>query len=157
MKPNIGITNKKLNEVNALLSIVLANQVTVYTKTRKFHWNVSGGNFMEFHKLFENQYKQLEASIDEVAKRIGKLGGKAIGTMQEFGKLSSIKEHPGKNPTSKEMIAELLNDHETVINHLRKSVDQCSQKHDDVGTADLLTKLMEEHETIAWTLRRYLN
>lgn len=157
MKPNIGISEKKLHAVNELLSVVLADQVTLYTKTRKFHWNVGGESFMELHKLFEGQYKLLEESIDEVAERISKLGSKTIGTMQEFGKLSSIKEHPGKYPSSKEMILELLKDHEIVIVQLRKSVNDCAEKHKDAGTADLLTGLMEEHETIAWTLRRYLH
>jgi len=157
MKPNIGIPEKKLTAVTDLLSEALANEVTLYTKTRKFHWNVSGESFMELHKLFENHYKQLEESIDEVAERIGKLGSKAIGTMAEFGKLSAIKEQPGKYPSSKEMIKELLTDHETIIVMLRKAVDDCTEKHKDVVTADFLTGLMEQHETISWTLRRYLN
>lgn len=157
MKPNIGIPEKKLTAVIELLSVVLAGGVILYTKTRKFHWNVGGESFMELHKLFENQYKQLEESIDEIAERISKLGGKTIGTMQEFSKLSGIKEYPGKYPSSKEMIKELLKDHETVIVQLRKYVDDCSEKYNDAGTADLLTSLMEAHETIAWTLRRYLN
>jgi starvation-inducible DNA-binding protein len=157
MKPNIGITKKDMEAVTELLSVVLADEATLYTKTRKFHWNVSGESFMELHKLFEGQYKQLEESIDVTAERISKLGGKTIGTMEEFKKLSAVKEHPGKYPSSKEMIHELLQDHETVIIQLRKSVDHCSEKHHDAGTADFLTGLMEEHETIAWTLRRYLN
>lgn len=157
MKPNIGISEKKLHAITEVLSVVLADQVTLYTKTRKFHWNVSGESFMELHKLFENQYKQLEESIDEVAERISKLGAKTIGTMQEFGKLSAIKEHPGKYPSSKEMIRELLEDHETIIVQLRKFVDDCNEKYKDAGTTDFLTGLMKEHETIAWTLRRYFN
>lgn len=157
MKPNIGISEKKLSAITELLSTVLADEVTIYTKTRKFHWNVSGESFMELHKLFENQYKITEESIDLVAERIGKLGGKTIGTMSEFGKLATIKEHPNKYPTSKAMLKELLDDHETVIVQLRKFVDVCDEKHNDAGTADFLTGLMEEHETIAWTLRRYLN
>ena len=157
MKAKIGISEKKLNGVTDLLSTVLAGEVTLYTKTRKFHWNVGGESFMELHKLFENQYKQLEESIDEVAERISKLGSKAIGTMSEFKELSAVKEHPGKYPSSKEMIKELLDNHETVIVQLRNSVEDCSVKFKDAGTADLLTGLMEEHETIAWTLRRYLN
>ena len=40
---------------------------------------------------------------------------------------------------------------------LRKSIEDCSEKFKDAGTADFLTGQMEEHETIAWTLRRYLN
>jgi starvation-inducible DNA-binding protein len=155
MKPNIGISEKKLDAVTDLLSEALANAVTLYTKTRKFHWNVSGESFMELHKLFESHYKQLEASIDEIAERISKLGSKAIGTMEEFGKLSTVKENPGKYPSSKEMIKELLTDHETIIVMLRKSVDDCSEKYNDAGTSDFLTGLMKQHETISWTLRRY--
>ena len=112
---------------------------------------------MELHKLFEGQYKQLEESIDEIAERISKLGSKAIGTMKEFGALSAVKEHPGKYPSSKEMIKELLEDHETLIIQLRSFINDCSEKYKDAGTADQLTGLMEEHETMAWTLRRYLN
>ncbi len=157
MKPNVGIPKKNLAAVNEILSSVLADQITLYTKTRKFHWNVFGESFMELHKLFEGQYKQLEESIDEVAERISKSGGQTIGTMAEFKKLSSIKEHPGKYPDAKEMICELMEDHETLIIELRKSVDQCLEKHNDAGTADMLTGMMGQHETIAWTLRRYFS
>lgn len=157
MKLNIGISEKNLNSSADLLSAILANEMTLYIKTRKFHWNVAGESFMELHKLFEHQYKQLEESIDEVAERIGKLGQKTIGTMAEFSKQSSIKENPGKYGTSKETLTELLKDHETVIVELRKGVEDSVSKNKDIGTADFLTKLLEQHETTAWILRRYLN
>jgi starvation-inducible DNA-binding protein len=157
MNINIGLSEENLKHVTALLSTVLANEMVLYTKTRKSHWNVSGESFMELHKLFEGQYKQLEESIDEIAERIGKLGEKAIGTMQEFMKLSSIKEHPGKYSASKDMLKELLSDHELVIVQLRKDIDICAEKEQDAGTADFLTDLIKQHETIAWTIRRYLN
>ena len=157
MKINIGISEKNLKSSADLLSGVLANEMTLYIKTRKFHWNVAGESFMELHKLFENQYKQLEESIDEIAERIGKLGHKTIGTMQEFSKLSSLKESPGKYASSKELLAELLKDHEAVIVMLRKDIEVADEKNKDAGTADFLTGLMEQHETIAWTLRRYNN
>ena len=112
---------------------------------------------MELHKLFENQYKQLEETVDEIAERIGKLGEKTIGTMQEFLKFSLIKESPGKYSLSKDMIKELLEDHETVIIQLRKDIDGCTEKSKDAGTADFLAGLMEQHETTVWVLRRYLN
>ena len=156
MKPEIGITEKNLNKSVVLLSVILLDEMTLYIKTRKFHWNVSGESFMELHKLFEDQYKHLEEIIDAAAERIGKLGGKAIGTMQEFINLTSIKEHSGKYPESKDMISELLLDHEIVIKELRLFIEECAENHKDAGTADFLTGLMESHETIAWTLRRYL-
>jgi len=155
MKPNIGISEKNLSLIVAALSTVLADEMMLYIKTRKFHWNVAGDSFMELHKLFENQYKQLEEDIDAVAERINKLGSKTIGTVHEFSKQSSIKEAPGKYPVSKDMIRELLKDHEAIIQSLRKYVDDCADKYKDAGTADFLTGLMEEHETTAWILRRY--
>ena len=156
MKLQIGITQEHLKNSISILSSTLANEMTLYIKLRKFHWNVSGESFMELHKLFEGQYTQLEESIDEVAERISKLGGKTIGTMKEFSDLTILKESPNHYPSQKDMIKELLEDHETVIVHLRKDVDVSAEENKDAGTADFLTGLMEAHETMAWTLRRYL-
>ena len=157
MKPNIGISEKNLENITSSLTILLADEMTLYIKTRKFHWNVCGESFMELHKLFEGQYKQLEEYIDEIAERISKLGAKTIGTMKEFNSSSTLKESPGKYPSQKNMLQELLNNHETLTRQLRKLVEACSEKYNDAGTADFLTSLMEEHETISWVLRRYLN
>jgi starvation-inducible DNA-binding protein len=156
MTPKIGITEAHLKDSNKLLAVVLSDEMALYVKTRKFHWNVTGESFMELHKLFENHYKQLEEIIDEVAERIGKLGGKTIGTMEEFSKLSRIKESPGKYPVQKTMLSELLSDHELLISELRKDIDTSDEENHDAGTADLLTKILQQHETIAWILRRYL-
>jgi starvation-inducible DNA-binding protein len=156
-KPNIGLSAKSLASVTGLLTAVLSDAVVLYTKTRKFHWNVSGNSFLELHLLFEGQYKELEVAIDEIAERINKLGTPTPGTMQEFLQHASLKESPGKYPAQKEMIKELLHDHEAVITQLRKYIDECDKKYNDVGTTDFLTGLMENHETIAWKLRRYLS
>ena len=157
MIPKIGISEANLLKSISLLSVVLSDEMTLYIKTRKFHWNVAGESFMEMHKLFEEQYTQLEEVIDSVAERVSKLGGKSIGTMNEFTLLSRIVEHPNKYPVQKAMILELLNDHETLITELRKDIDVCTDDCHDVGTADLLTGILQQHETIAWTLRRYLS
>jgi starvation-inducible DNA-binding protein len=156
MIPKIGITEDHLKSSNNLLSIVLSDEMALYVKTRKFHWNISGQSFMELHKLFEDHYKQLEVIIDEVAERIGKLGGKTIGTMEEFSKLSRIKESPGKYPVQKTMLSELLADHELLISEIRKDIDTSDEENHDTGTADLLTGILQQHETIAWILRRYI-
>jgi len=157
MTPKIGITEKDLNKSIELLSVILSDEMTLYIKTRKFHWNVCGESFMELHKLFEGQYKELEEIIDLVAERISKLGGKTIGTMKEFTQHSKLKETPEKYPTQKEMLKELLADYETIIIQLRKDIDLSNDKNKDAGTTDFLTGIMQEHETTAWVLRRYLN
>ena len=155
MKPNIGIADKNIHGVVKILTDVLSDSMVLYSKTRKFHWNVKGNSFMELHKLFEAQYTQLEEAIDEIAERINKLGSPVIGTLKEFIENSSLKETPGKNPDQNGMLKELLNDHETVIKALRKHIEDCDEKYKDAVTADFLTGLMAQHETIAWILRRY--
>ncbi len=155
MKTSIGLSAEQLKTSTDILSTVLADEVTLYIKTRKFHWNVSGESFMELHKLFEHQYKEIEEVIDEVAERIGKLGSVTIGTMNQYAKMTRLKEWPDEYPVRMKMIEELLEDHETVIKELREDIDKCDESG-DAGTTDFLTGVMQEHETIAWTLRRYL-
>jgi starvation-inducible DNA-binding protein len=157
MKPDIGITEKNLQAISGILTGALADTTLLYLKTRKFHWNVKGESFMELHKLFESQYNKLEEAIDEIAERINKLGMPVIGTCREYLQHGTIKEAPGKYPDKNTMLKELLGDHETIIKALRKGIEACDEKYKDAGTADFLTGLLQEHETIAWTLRRYFN
>ena len=155
MKPDLGIKEQNLTEINDLLNHVLADGNVLYIKLRKFHWNLSGDNFMELHKLFEEQYDAVAEAIDEVAERISTLGGIAIGTTSEFAELSLLIENPGKIPNIQEMIKELVNDHETIVKSLRKFVDDTEEKYGDKGTSDFLTGLMQAHEKMAWKLRKY--
>lgn len=156
IKVNIGIEPKNLKGVNELLGKVLADAHVLYVKTRNYHWNVSGPSFMELHKLFEGQYKILEEAIDEIAERIGKLGGVVPGSMTEFIKMASLKENVSSKPDRQGMLKNLLDDHENVIKTLREDIDACDEKYKDAGTADFLTDLIRSHETMAWTLRRYV-
>ena len=131
MKPNLGITPKNLTAVNEVLNKVLADGNVLYIKLRKFHWNLSGDNFMELHLLFEDQHNAVAEAIDEVAERISTLGGVAIGTTTEFAKMSQLKENPGKLPSNQEMLKELVSDHESIVKasteygaHIHASVEK---------------------------------
>jgi starvation-inducible DNA-binding protein len=84
------------------------------------------------------------------------LGGCPVGTMEEFLKICSLKEHPGNIPTATGMVSQLLEDHEQIVRNFRKHIEKCSKKFEDDGTADFLTGLMEQHEETAWMLRSFL-
>ena len=156
IKPDLGITQKNLDGVNGLLNKVLADGNVLYIKLRKFHWNLSGDNFLELHELFEAQYITVGEAVDLTAERISTLGGIAIGTTIEFAKMSQLKENPGKIPDNQSMLKELVGDHESIIKSQRDFIDQCEDKFKDVGSADFLTGLIQEHEKMAWKLRKYL-
>ena len=47
----------------------------------------------------------------------------------------------------------LLADHDTIIVEIRKMIPTIEEDLKDVGTADFLTGLLQEHEEMAWMLR----
>ena len=156
MKPNIGIAEKNLKSVAALLNILLADEVIIYMKTRQAHWNYEGDNFHEMHKFFEGQYETLDEIMDEVAERTRMLGHFAAGALKDFIRLSHLTEEKTSFSNQKEAVTSLLNDHETIIRVLRTEAKDADEKYKDLGTADFLTGLIEQHEKMAWMLRSYL-
>ena len=151
----IGITEQDRKAVVKILTRTLSDEYVLYTKTRNYHWNVVGPHFNDLHKFFEEQYDQTAEDIDEIAERIRALGSKTVSTMAEFLQHTRLEEHPGKYPDSKSMVANLVADHETIIQHLREDIRSCNQ-HNDVGTEDFLTGMLEKHEKTAWMLRSVL-
>lgn len=151
----IGISEQDSVAVIDILTKALSDEYVLYTKTRNYHWNVVGPHFNDLHKFFEGQYDQTAEDIDEIAERIRALGGKAVSTMTEFLQQTRLNEHPGEYPDSKSMVANLVADHETIIQNIRKDIKSCEQ-HNDVGTEDFLTSMLEKHEKTAWMLRSIL-
>lgn len=92
MKPNLGIINENTQAVANELSIILADEYLLYTKTRNAHWNVEGADFYDKHKYFEIQYEQLDDFIDSVNERIRSLGHYTPATMKSFLKLTQLTE-----------------------------------------------------------------
>jgi len=154
MKPNIGISDKNLKSVATLLNTLLADEVILYIKTRQAHWNYEGDNFMEMHKFYEGQYEELAEMVDEIAERIRMIGHHAEGRLKDFLKLTNLEE---QNYTidQNEQVRNLTDDHQTIIRLLRNGIEKVD-KLKDAGTVDLLTKIMEQHEKMAWMLRSYL-
>ena len=156
MPPNIGLSDAQQKGVAQILTDLLADEYVLYTKTRNYHWNVVGPQFNDLHKFFEGQYEALNAIVDDVAERVRALGAPAIGTLAEFVQHTRLKEHPGHFPDAHVMLANLLADHEMVIQRLRVDLETCADEYHDMGTNDFLTGLMEQHEKMAWMLRAFL-
>ncbi len=156
MKANIGLSGESRESVVKILNVTLSDEYVLYTKTRNYHWNVTGPNFHDLHKFLEAQYEEVDNIIDDVAERARSLGGRAFGSLTEFSENARLKEHKGNAKSAKDMLNELLADHEAVIRNLRIDLEACVEKYQDQGTCDFLTGLMEQHEKMAWMLRSCL-
>jgi starvation-inducible DNA-binding protein len=148
---NIGIEAQDRKVIAEGLSRLLADSYTLYLKTHNYHWNVEGPLFSTLHQMFEEQYTELAAAIDEIAERIRALGEPAPGSYRAYGQLTSIEEEEAV-PSAEDMIRQLLIGQETVARTARSVIDAADAANDE-PTADLLTQRMQVHEKNAWMLR----
>ena len=155
MNTHIGLSTEQREGVVKILNTLLSDEYLLYTKTRNYHWNVVGPQFNDLHKFFEAQYEALNDVVDDVAERARSLGGKAFGTLAEFSQHTRLKEQPGKQPPALTMVANLQADHEAMVRTVRADLATVMEKHNDAGTSDFLTGLMERHEKMAWMLRSF--
>lgn len=155
MKAQLGIPPQKLEAVALALNKLLADEYVLYTKTRNYHWNVEGPNFIEMHRFYEQQYEQLDDIIDEVAERIRTLGHYAEGRLKDLLQLASLTE-PQYTGDQQTQLSNLLADHETLIHRLRRMIGDFSEEYHDVGSGDFITGLLKQHEKMAWMIRSCL-
>lgn len=155
MKIDIGIPEKSTQTIALELNKVLADEILLAAKTRSYHWNVEGGNFMELHKFYDSQYEELNELIDDVAERIRVIGHYVEGRLADLLQLSNLLETNPSNDAKKQL-ADLLNGHETIIRNLRKLISVFGDDYKDLGNSDFVTGLMQKHEKMAWFIRSFL-
>ncbi|HBN21848.1 MAG TPA: DNA starvation/stationary phase protection protein [Holosporales bacterium] len=153
MEIRLGLDKAKIRNTADHLEVILADTFILYTKTLNFHWNIVGADFAGLHAFFEEQYKTLALSVDEIAERIRTLGFKAPGTLVEFLHLTTLHEVK-EDINDAEMIQNLLDDHEKLASHIRKGLHEIDDL--DVGSRGLLEGLIAGHEKTAWMLRSHL-
>lgn len=129
---------------------VLADSYALYLKTQNYHWNVEGPRFASLHALFEEQYTDLAAAIDEIAEHIRGLGAKAPGTWKKYDELSSISEGD-ETLDSESMLKDLANDQDKITTTLNKAL-KTAQNEDDEVIADALIGRLAVHRKNKWML-----
>lgn len=152
---NTGIVNTKRDHIAQGLSKLLAETYTLYLKTHKYHWNVTGPMFQNLHLMFEGHYTDLALAIDLLAERIRVLDKMAPGSYTEFSKISEIKDDPSTDVSANDMIKNLLHDHEHVA-RTAKDILPILENANDEGTNSLLGARIEYHEKTAWMLKSIL-
>ena len=148
------MTNSKQDSTIDALSALLASSYMLSLKTQNYHWNVTGPMFTTLHTLFDTQYAELAAAIDEIAERIRALGSFAPGSLAEFSDLSRVKEETG-HPDAKEMIRILSEDQEAIDAAARGVIKSAEAAGDD-ASVDLGVRRLEVHQKNAWMLRSHL-
>ena len=139
------------------MSIVLADEFVLYSKTLNFHWNIEGPDFHAVHLYLETLYNEQQEVVDTVAEKIRITGHYVSASLEKYSELTHLTEKTKGKNDSQSIFAELLEDHESIIVFLREEIKPIAEKLKAEGISDYLTGLMEQHEKTAWMLRSHLN
>lgn len=155
MPIEIGLEETARNKVSAALTRFLADTYVLYMRTHGYHWNVEGPRFHSLHTMFEEQYREMWAALDELAERIRTLGAYAPGNGKELAEAASLAEPTNDRPDGEGMVRALLAGHESLTRDARELIELAAEAG-DTGTEDLLTQRLAVHEKTAWMLRASL-
>ena len=153
---NIGLDSDSVSAVNERLNTLLADEQVLYTKTRNFHWNMTGMEFMQLHEMLDQHYNSLQEMSDQIAERSRMLGAHPLGSMAQFLEKTRLTEEGDPTLDAAAMLEILVEDHEAIIRSLREDIDVTSEEIGAEGTTDLFIGLMREHEKMGWMLRAFL-
>ncbi|MEM9494605.1 MAG: Dps family protein [Pseudomonadota bacterium] len=149
---NTGLNENARVAVADGLNKTLADTYVLYMKTHAYHWNVTGPQFHTLHTMFEEQYREMWAALDEIAERVRALGIFAPSSGKSFADLASIADDDTTPLPADVMVANLLQGHEALIRNAREALG-AAEDAGDAASADLLTVRIQAHEKTAWMLR----
>ena len=145
------LSGNAIPEIAEALNGLVADSYALYTKTKNFHWHVSGPHFRDYHLLFDDQATEIFATVDDLAERVRKLGARTIHSIGEIARLATIKDNDKDYVSPEAMLTELMNDNKTVIKRMR-AAHEIADRHEDVATASILENFIDAAEKRNWFL-----
>lgn len=135
--------------INGMLR-VLAGTIVLRCKSRFFAWSIGDAQDDHMKQAFYLEYQALDLLCDDLAVRIGLIGGDVPGSYSVLAKLSSVKECTDA-PSSQKILV-LAQDHDQLIADCR-FVTVLAHEHADTETEAVLLKCIDEHAHCAEKLR----
>lgn len=146
----------KNTQITKQLTQVLSTFVDFYYNYKFFHWNITGMDFIQFHKLFDEHATIIYPSQDIVAERIRQLDCIAIGNLDDFKNNSILDQNKPETCDDFRLILEFLKgQHDKTIQFLSQVIDKISEEK-DFATADLLTAFLEDHQKMNYFIASHL-
>jgi starvation-inducible DNA-binding protein len=138
-------------DIAAAFTALLADMFALYTKTKNFHWHVSGPHFRDYHLMLDDQAAQIFATTDAIAERVRKIGGTTLRSIGHIARLQRISDNDADYVTPLDMLAELRDNNIQLTAELRAAHGVCDE-HGDVAGASLIENWIDEAEGRVWFL-----
>lgn len=148
------VTDLKPQEVQAITEAVnplIADAFALFTKTKNFHWHLSGSHFRDYHLMFDDEADAILASIDLMAERVRRVGGTTIRSISHISQLQTISDDNDEFVAPGEMIQRLMNDNNQIAKNMRDAIEVCEKNRDTV-TSNVLQEILDQTERRKWFL-----
>lgn len=146
-----SLGSNAVRDISGALTVLLADMLALYIKTKNFHWHVSGPHFRDDHLMLDEQGDQILATTDSIAERVRKIGGTTIRSIGHISRLQRVLDNDADYVTPLDMIAELRDDNVQLIERLRQTRELCDENR-DVATASVIEPWIDEAEGRVWFL-----
>jgi starvation-inducible DNA-binding protein len=136
------------------LSRQVANGFVLYANYKHYHWQTYGPLFRDLHKMFDKFAQGVLGSLDELAERVRMIGQDPPSRLPDLIERASIASSLEAR-TMRDMIEEADRNELIVIKEMRDGA-RIADEHDDPGTVDIFSRLVQIHEKHEWWLRDIL-
>jgi starvation-inducible DNA-binding protein len=138
-------------ELSEQLTALLADTLTLYLKTKNFHWHMSGSNFRDYHTLLDDQSDELLGSVDPIAERVRKIGGTTLKSAGQLARIRRLSDNDADFVPPLAMLRELQDDNAKLAAFMRQTHERCDRLG-DVASASLLENWIDQAEGRIWFL-----
>jgi starvation-inducible DNA-binding protein len=136
------------------LRLQVANALVLYCNYKHYHWQTYGPLFRDLHRLFDELAADVLASLDPLAERIRMIGQDPPASLMAAQDLATVAV-AAPHSTMMEMVKEADRNALIVVQDMRRAA-RIADEHDDPGTVDLFSRLVQVHEKHEWWLRDIL-
>jgi starvation-inducible DNA-binding protein len=154
MKKDLSRENTPDSPVVQELRRQSANAFVLYANYKHYHWQSFGPLFRDLHKLFDELALEVLSTIDELAERVRMIGQDPPAHLLEAVDLATVSV-AAPNSTMREMVEEADRNLLVIVKELRNGA-KVADEHDDPGTVDLFSKVVQIHEKHEWWMRDIL-
>lgn len=139
-----------MDEFKQAILNAFATHYHYYLKAQNFHWNVTGLDFLEYHKLFGDIYEELEDAIDPFAENLRAMRVIVPATFLELTALSQLSDQI-KPLTKDDMLRCLYKDNGKIVKALTTAYAECEQEGEH-GFSGFLADRLAAQRKHGWQL-----
>ncbi|HVG54475.1 MAG TPA: DNA starvation/stationary phase protection protein [Vicinamibacterales bacterium] len=136
------------------LSGQVANAFVLYANYKHYHWQTFGPLFRDLHKLFDKLAEEVLGTLDELAERVRMIGQNPPAHLIEAADMATVAS-AAPHASMRDMVEEADRNLLIVIKEMREGA-KTADEHNDPGTVDIFSKMVQIHERHEWFMRDIL-